>query len=90
MTAPKDTSTLVSSEVIETRNGPVTVELRESKEGVEILRLDLPLTGTSLSASGKSKMLAGTEGFKYVLDGIGISANIAENVKKPRVKKATS
>lgn len=81
MTAAK--SKEISEEIVSDA-GTVKVEFMEV-DGVEHFTLSGTLTGSNLSGSGKSVVKAGTGGFAYV-DGLGISLNIVENVKKGRVR----
>lgn len=54
-------------------------------DGIESIRIEGPLaTEPVLSASGKSRNLAGTGGFVYLPDGTGVSLNVIESVKRPR------
>ncbi len=54
-------------------------------DGVESIRIEGPLaTEPVLSASGKSRNLAGTGGFVYLSDGTGVSLNVIESVRRPR------
>lgn len=81
MTAPKNKG--ISEDIISDA-GTVKVEFMEV-DGVEHFTLSGTLTGSNRSGSGKSVVKAGTGGFVYV-DGLGISLNIVENVKKGRVR----
>ncbi len=67
-------------------NGVKGVTLSDGK-GNEIVILLAPITTENkLSGTGKSYTRASTGGFGYFDDGLGVSMNINENVKKPRVR----
>ena len=72
------------SEEIVSDAGTLKVEFMDV-EGVEHFTISGTLTGSRPSGSGKTIVKAGTGGFQYV-DGLGVSLNIVEKVKKGRVR----
>jgi hypothetical protein len=81
MTAPKTKG--FSGDIVSDA-GTVKVEFMDV-DGVEHFTITGTLTGSNLSGSQKSIVKAGTGGFQY-MDGLGVSLNIVENVKKGRVR----
>ena len=68
------------------RDGVQGVVLADDKGNEIFVSIATIDSANILSGSGKSYTRASTNGFAYTTDGLGVSLNVIESVRKPRVK----